>query len=133
MADDKVPLPKVDFSDGESPKNSSRKTIVATISIITVILLLGTVISVTVFFVLKKNTPNARLVEVNLKEGDTLTYQVDQNIEVQVGEIQKGMFVFIFFIFVRSWHFSCLNRIPSISLKDNARSTFWEPMKEKVR
>ena len=94
MADDKVPLPKVDFSDGESPKNSSRKTIVAAISIITVILLLGTLISVTVFFVLKKNTPNARLVEVNLKEGDTLTYQVDQNIEVQVGEIQKGMFVF---------------------------------------
>ena len=40
-------------------------------------------------FTLKKTTPT-RLVEVNLEEGETLTYQVDQDIEVQVGNVQKG-------------------------------------------
>ena len=94
MADEKAPLPKVEFSDKEWSKKSSCKSKVTVFSVLTVVLLLGAVVSVATFFALKKETPNARLVEVNLKEGETLTYQVDQNIEVQVGEKQNGMFAF---------------------------------------
>ena len=92
MADENVPLPKVDFSDKDWSIKSSCKSKITVFSVLTAVLLLGAVVSAAVFFALKKATPNARLVEVNLKEGETLTYQVDQNIEVQVGKIQKGMF-----------------------------------------
>ena len=85
-------MPKAEFSDAQSSSNSSRKTKVAAISV-TLFFLLGAVVSLVAVFSLEKATPNARLVEVNLKEGETLTYQVDQDIEVHVGEIQKGMFV----------------------------------------
>ena len=92
MVDENAPMPKVEFSDAESSNNSSCKTKVAAVSV-TVTFLLGAVVSLVVVFSLEKATPNARLVEVNLKEGETLTYQVDQDIEVHVGEIQKGAFV----------------------------------------
>ena len=89
-APEKAPDPKVNFSDLKS-KQTSRKTKVTVISILTVILLLGAVVSVAVFFTLKKATPSTRLTEINLKEGDTLTYQVDQEIEVNAGNaVQKG-------------------------------------------
>ena len=116
-------MPKVEFSDAESSNNSSCKTKVAAISV-KVFCLLGAVVSLVVVFTLEKATPNARLVEVNLKEGETLTYQVDQDIEVHVGEIQKGMFVLKHFYFCRNmfllslpreydFYFSCPYRIPN--------------------
>lgn len=94
MTAEKAPDPKVDFSDPKS-KKSARKTKVTIVSILTVILLLGAVVSVAVFFTLKKATPSTRLTDVNLKEGDTLTYRVDQEIEVNAGNaVQKGMWFF---------------------------------------
>ena len=56
-------------------------------------MLLGALISLSVFFTLGETT-SPLLVDVNLDEGETLTYKVDQDIEAQVGETQKGMFVY---------------------------------------
>lgn len=87
--------PKVEFSDSkmsETKAESSRKKKVTVIGALTALLLLGVVVSVAVYFSLKESTPRTRLTEINLKEGDTLTYQVDQNIEVNAGNAsQKGM------------------------------------------
>ena len=99
----KDPEPKVGFSDAKSysfvGKNSSRKTKIVIFSILTVALL-GAVVSVSVYFALRKTTPKGpiptRLVEVNLKEGDTLTYKVDQRIEISGNNEQKGMYTFPF-------------------------------------
>ena len=93
MDANKEPKTKVQFSDDKSDlvtKKSSRKTKIVVISLVTVLMLLGAVVSVSVYFSLRKTTPS-RLVEVNLEEGETLTYQVDQNIEIQGGDVQKGM------------------------------------------
>ena len=89
--------PNVQFSDDKSnlvTKGSSRKTKIVVIGVITVLLLLGAVVSVSVYFSLRNATPS-RLTEVKLEEGETLTYQVDQNIEIQGGDVQKGMFSFV--------------------------------------
>ena len=89
--------PNVQFRDDKSnlvTKRSSRKTKIVVIGFVTVLLLLGAVVSVSVYFSLRKTTPS-RLVEVKLEEGETLTYQVDQNIEIQGGDVQKGMLTFI--------------------------------------
>jgi len=74
-------------------KQSSRKTKIVVISVLTGLLFLGAVISVCAYFTLSKTTPT-RLTEVKLEEGETLTYQVEQNIEIQGGNVQKGMFNF---------------------------------------
>ena len=90
--------PNVQFSDDKSnlvTKGSSRKTKIVVISLVTVLMLLGAVVSVSVYFSLRKTSPSRKLVEVNLEEGETLTYQVDQNIEIQGGDVQKGMFSFV--------------------------------------
>lgn len=89
--------PNVQFRDDKSKlvtKRSSRKTKIVVIGFVTVLLLLGAVVSVSVYFSLRKTTPS-RLVEVNLEEGEILTYQVDQNIEIQGGDVQKGMLSFV--------------------------------------
>ena len=62
------------------------------ISALTAVLLLGVALSLILFFTVKRTTSN-RLVDVTLEEGETLTYRVDQDIQIQVGEIQQGMFV----------------------------------------
>ena len=93
MDANKEPKTKVQFSDDKSDlvtKKSSRKTKIVVISLVTVLTLLGAVVLVSVYFSLRKTTPSS-LVEVNLEEGETLTYQVDQNIEIQGGDVQKGM------------------------------------------
>ena len=95
MEANKDPEPKVEFSENKSDrqkKKCSRKTKIAVISILTVALL-GAVVSVNVYFALKKTNPT-RLKEVNLEEGETLTYKVDQHIEMQGNNVQKGRFVF---------------------------------------
>ena len=93
MADDKAdPEAKVEFSDTKSldAKRSSRKTKIAVIAILALVLLLGAVVSTTSFFVLKKPSPT-RLADVNLEKGETLTYRVDQKVELQGAQVQKGM------------------------------------------
>lgn len=91
MADNKDPEAKVEFSDTKSldVKRFSRKTKIAVIGVLALVLLLGAVVSITSFFVLKKRAPT-RLADVHLEEGETLTYRVDQNIELQGAQLQKG-------------------------------------------
>ena len=105
MANNKDPEPKVEFSDNKplDSKGSSRKwKVPLLIGILTAILLLGAVVSVSVYFLLKKAAPS-RLADVNLEEGETLTYRVKQDMEIQGGDTHKGVLVFKrFYIYVFS-------------------------------
>lgn len=91
MTDNKDPEPKVEFSDTKSldAKISSRKTKIAVIGVLALVLLLGAVASVTSLFVLRNSSP-PRLAEVNLEVDETLTYRVDHEIEIQKGNVQKS-------------------------------------------
>ncbi|KAL9982017.1 hypothetical protein ACROYT_G010797 [Oculina patagonica] len=86
------PEPEVEFSDTKASdaKRSSRNVKIAIIGVLTVILLLGAVVSVAVYFTLSRKASSNRLAEVNLEEGETLTYRVDQDIQIQGGDTQKG-------------------------------------------
>ena len=90
----KDPEPKVQFSEkaNDSLKKPCRsKTKIVALGGITLVLLLCAVVSVSVYFLLKKEVPHTEnLVEVNLQEGETLTYLVDHDINVQGGGVQKG-------------------------------------------
>ena len=92
----KDPEPKVQFSEKANDslkKPCRRKTKIVALGGITLVLLLGAVVSVSVYFSLKKNVPHTdNLVEVDLEEGETLTYLVDHDINVQGGGVQKGRF-----------------------------------------
>ena len=57
--------------------------------VIAAVLLLGVVIFVAVYFSLPKEKPS-RLVEIDLNEGETLTYRVDQHIELHGSDGQEG-------------------------------------------
>ena len=109
MANNKDPEPKVEFSDNKplDSKGSSRKwKVPVLIGILTAILLLGAVVSVSVYFSLKKAAPS-RLADVNLEEGETLTYRVKQDIEIQRGDTHKGVLVFKRFyihVFSNQWN-----------------------------
>jgi len=87
--------PKVQFSEkaNDSLKKPCRgKTKIVALGGITLVFLLCAVVSVSVYFLLKKNVPHTEnLVEVNLQEGETLTYLVDHDINVQGGGVQKAM------------------------------------------
>lgn len=97
--DTKTVDPKVDFSDTKNlvSKKSSRKTKIAVVGALAVALLLCAVVSLSLFLSLKKtsSTP-VRLTEVNLEEGETLTYRVDQKLEVSEGKVLTGMFNSLF-------------------------------------
>lgn len=97
MADNKHPEPEVEFGDTKTldEKHSSRKTKIAVIGVLALVLLLGAVVSVTSFFLLRKPTPT-RLAEVNLEVDETLTYRVDHNIAIQKGNVQKSKSNYIF-------------------------------------
>lgn len=85
---------KVEYSDRKSCNvtSCSRRTKIVIISILLVVLLLGAVIAVSVYFAMRKTTPT-HLVEVKLEEGETLEYKVEQEIEIQGNDVQKGQFV----------------------------------------
>ena len=98
MAENKHPVPEVEISDNlkvSDAKRYSRNVKIATIGVLTVVLLLAAVISVAVYFTLMRKTPT-RLAEVNLEEGETLTYRVRQDIQIQGEDIQKGILARIF-------------------------------------
>ena len=86
--------PKVEYSDSKSlvEKQSFRKTKIVAIVVLAVVLLLGAVISMTLFFTLnQRGTPTPdRFTEVNLQEGETLTYRVDQKLELHEGKVLSG-------------------------------------------
>ena len=109
MANNKDPEPKVEFSENKplDSKGSSRKwKVPVLIGILTAILLPGAVVSVSVYFSLKKAAPS-RLADVNLEEGETLTYRVKQDIEIQGGDTHKGVLVFKRF-YIQRYMFSLI-------------------------
>ena len=65
---------------------------VAAFGAITVVLLLSIVVSLSVYFSLKNTTQRPSLAEFNLEEGESLTYQLDHDIEVEGGNVQNGTF-----------------------------------------
>lgn len=92
MTDNKVPDPKVEFSDTESldAKRSSRKTKIAVIGVLVLVLLFGAIVSATSVFVILRKPSTNRLAEVNLEVDETLTYRVDHKIEMQKGNVQQS-------------------------------------------
>ena len=102
-------------------KKSSRRTKIVIIGSLGVVLLLG---AVSVYFAMRKTTPT-HLVEVNLQEGETLTYKVEQQIELQGNDVQKGkLFFLVFSRLVFCLAFSELERGSSKNLLDSM-SFFW--------
>ena len=98
METKKDPEPTAEFSDRKSynfvGKTFPRqKTKITVIVILVVVLLLGAVISISLYFALRKTakTSPTRLVEVSLDKGETLLYKVDQQIEIQGNGAQEGM------------------------------------------
>ena len=74
---------------------SPKRIKITLISVVTV-LLLGTVVFVGVYFTLPKSHKEsppalpARLAEVSLDEGETLTYRVDHYTEVETRDVHNG-------------------------------------------
>lgn len=84
---------EAEFSDTKSlvSKRSLWKTKIVVSGVVAVILLLSAMVSMAVYFSLSKQKPaRARLAEINLKEGETLTYLVDQHIQLQGSDVQQG-------------------------------------------
>lgn len=79
-----------------SRRTKRRKVVIG--GVITAVLLLGSVVFLAVYFSLSKQKP-ARLVEIDLKEGEILTYRVDQHIELHGSDGQKGESRLFFFFF----------------------------------
>ena len=66
-----------------------RKIKIVTCGVVAAVLLLGAVVFMAVYFSLSKEKPT-RLVEIDLKEGETLTYRVDQHIKIYGSDEQKA-------------------------------------------
>ena len=66
-----------------------RKTKIVTGGIVAAVLLLGAVVFMAVYFSLSKQK-STRLVEIDLEEGETLTYRVDQHIKLYGSDEQKS-------------------------------------------
>ena len=76
-----------------------------TCGVVAAVLLLGAVVFMAVYFSRSKEKPT-RLVEIDLKEGETLTYRVDQHIKIYGSDEQKApceqgesRFFFVCFLF----------------------------------
>ena len=102
--------PKAEFSDSKSynfvgKKFPRQKTKIAVIIILVVVLFLGAVISISLYFALRKTAKTAptRLVEISLDKGETLVYKVDQQIEIHGNGAQKGDDVFFKISFLRHY------------------------------
>ena len=65
---------------------------------ITVVLLLCVGVSLSVYFS-ATHTQKSNLAELNLADGESLTYRVDHAIQVQGSNVQNGTFHFLFFFF----------------------------------
>ena len=87
---------EVEFSDTKSleSKRSPWKTKIVVSGVVAVVLLLSAMVSMAVYFSLLKQWKPDCLVEINLKEGETLTYQVDQHIQLQGSDVQQGKSLF---------------------------------------
>ena len=86
---------------------SKKRTVLRRTTAVFAVILLVCGVVLTATFLTKKQQTSGRLVEVNLEQGETLTYQVEQNLEVQGGELQKGTIYLIY------------NRSPSLLFERN--------------
>ncbi|XP_067033522.1 uncharacterized skeletal organic matrix protein 1-like [Acropora muricata] len=88
MMEDKKDLEKkMDLPESKLKESSRRKKLLL-VGALTLFLLLGVVVSFALFLTLKETAAapsKDRLVDVNLREGDSLTYRVDQDIETNTG------------------------------------------------
>ena len=87
MEDKKDLEKKMDLPESKLKESSRRKRLLL-VGALTLFLLLGVVVSFAVFLTLKETAAvpsKDRLVDVNLGEGDSLTYRVDQDIEMNTG------------------------------------------------
>ena len=77
----------MDLPDSKLKESSRRKRLLL-VGALTLFLLLGVVVSFAVFLTLRETAAvpsKDLLVDVNLDEGDSLTYRVDQDIEMNTG------------------------------------------------
>ena len=79
----------MDLPDSKLKESSRRKRLLL-VGALTLFLFLGVVVSFTVFLPLRETAAvhskdGPRLVDVNLDERDSLTYRVDQDIEMNTG------------------------------------------------
>ena len=77
----------MDLPDSKLKESSRRKRLLL-VGALTLFLFLGVVVSFTVFLTLRETAAvpsKDRLVDVNLDERDSLTYRVDQDIEMNTG------------------------------------------------
>ena len=83
---------ELELSDTKSlvSKRPRWKSKLVTGGAVAAVLLLGAMVSMALYFSLTAKQKPARLVEVDLNEGETLTYQVDQHIQLQGSDVQKG-------------------------------------------
>ena len=65
----------------------SRKSKVIAIGLLLILAILAVVTFLTVYYTLPTST---NLTEVKLERNETLTYRMVQNVEVNLGEMQKG-------------------------------------------
>lgn len=65
----------------------SRKSKVIAIGVLLILAILAVVTFLTVYYTLPTST---NLTEVKLERNETLTYRMVQNVEVNLGEMQKG-------------------------------------------
>ena len=65
----------------------SRKSKVIAIGVLLIVAILAVVTFLTVYYTLPTST---NLTEVKLERNETLTYRMVQNVEVNLGEMQKG-------------------------------------------
>ena len=89
---------KVEFSGSQADDSadkklksfkSSRRKIKIAIAVFGAILSLAVAATTLVYFLQERSS--RPLAEVNLEEGDTMVYRIDQNLEVRVGGAQKGI------------------------------------------
>lgn len=87
---------KVVFVSGSKSTNfvSKNRSRIRTwlVMIVAVVLFFGAVLSAVLMRKTKEKTNYSRSVtEVNLEEGEMLTYRVEQRLEIRGGDVQKGI------------------------------------------
>ena len=91
MVDNNENGEKVDFSSSKaanSEKKNSPRKIKIVVAVFVLILFLVAATVILSFFLLKR--PSSRLAEVQLEDGDTFVYHIDQKLEAQTGDFQQG-------------------------------------------
>jgi len=95
MAEEKGSIDNVDFPgvkspEPEKPSKKATQNRVVVVACIVASVLIAIAVSCAVTLIKRNSTGCETLVEVNLEEGDVLTYQVNQTFEISGTQNQKG-------------------------------------------